>query len=428
MSGLQDLLILRELQDQADPFRSALQSLATGVGQGLEDAREEQKKKRALNEQNARVLKLADKFQGNNTNARKMDVSLQQDLVTGEVKAVARTESSATRATRIKNEREVKKAEDFQAGIQAGMATEELGRRFPDRISEIKELEELGIIAPGFSSAQARGIRTVNVDGTVDTTTRLARGVSPADSVITELTPQGRPKKVISRSGLTTEAKIKATGKVLEEQRKAGVKGVANFGRVKSASIGMVAAAKRMTKEQGGFGLVQALGGKLKRAVAKSGLVKVKPEAAQAGAAELRGQTREMVLALSPILTDQNRVIQGVIEMLSETIPQPGVATTGTEFTAQLKQTTKNAFRLSYALSAGALTEGEIDDLNSGASQKVIVSTMRKIMNRASIADEADALFEEQWQGISSTPASVAEDIFLDSKDAPLIINNVIRN
>jgi len=62
MSGLQDLLMLRQLRDQADPFKSAMQSLAQGVGQGIETARTEAKASRKQQEQTDKSLQQASKF------------------------------------------------------------------------------------------------------------------------------------------------------------------------------------------------------------------------------------------------------------------------------------------------------------------------------------------------------------------------------
>lgn len=60
MAGLQDLLLLRELQDQANPVRSAFQSLAQGVSQGIAQAQEEQKQKRLEEETFAKNLNRLD--------------------------------------------------------------------------------------------------------------------------------------------------------------------------------------------------------------------------------------------------------------------------------------------------------------------------------------------------------------------------------
>ena len=79
MAGLQDLLLLRELQDQANPVRSAFQSLAHGVSQGIAQAQEEQKKKRLEEEQFAQSLnRLSDakiKF------GDKFDVSMENNVI-----------------------------------------------------------------------------------------------------------------------------------------------------------------------------------------------------------------------------------------------------------------------------------------------------------------------------------------------------------
>ena len=65
INGLQDLLMLRQMREQADPFRQGLRALAAGVSQGLEAGRAEQKAKKALAEEKAAFLELARGKEGN---------------------------------------------------------------------------------------------------------------------------------------------------------------------------------------------------------------------------------------------------------------------------------------------------------------------------------------------------------------------------
>jgi len=73
MPGLQDLLLLRQLQDQANPMRSAFQSLADGVSIGIEETRNIQKQKKIEAEQRDVDLKGATDFV--NTYGGKMEAT-----------------------------------------------------------------------------------------------------------------------------------------------------------------------------------------------------------------------------------------------------------------------------------------------------------------------------------------------------------------
>ena len=70
VNSLQDLLLLRELRNQADPFRSGMQALAQGVGAGIEAQREEAKAKKKEAEGYAKALEA--KKQIDATNKGKM--------------------------------------------------------------------------------------------------------------------------------------------------------------------------------------------------------------------------------------------------------------------------------------------------------------------------------------------------------------------
>ena len=74
INSLQDLLILRELKNQADPFRSAVGALAQGVAAGIEEKREEAKLKKQQEEQLQKTIDMASKF--GNTNSSKIKTSI----------------------------------------------------------------------------------------------------------------------------------------------------------------------------------------------------------------------------------------------------------------------------------------------------------------------------------------------------------------
>ncbi len=225
-----------------------------------------------------------------------------------------------------------------------------------------------------------------------------------------------RPTQVTSakaqrREKITSEA-VKASGKQIEDFLKAQ----RNLSRITSASRGLVATAKQAVKEMGGFGAKQYYGARFKQFLAKSGFVDLPLEEQQSGLSSFRGQLKEMVLALSPILTNQNRIIERVVEMLSETLPK--FPTSEANFTAQLKQTVKNAFRLSIALSKGLLSPTEIEAL-SQADPEVIDSTLKKLLDKTQFTSEDEKWFRKYWQRIKNTPAAKAEGLFTKQQEQP---------
>ena len=401
MASLQDLLLVRELRDQADPFRSGLRALAQGVATGIEEQRQGQLLKKR--NQEAMDLVLGGNDRGNTSSEIIKSFKIENGEVMSTIRSATESEKKIIREEQI--------AKDFSAGVRNGETSTSLGAKFPMFAKDIKDLEELGVISPTpiqpVVSQQQSQIPTIGENGRLQTGQPVQRG----DSVVTTRTAQGRPDNIISRSGKLEEGKIKTIGDVQKTQTEEAVKSIRSFNRVKSAAQGIVSASKRILKEQGGFGLVQQLKGKFKRGIAKTGLIKTTPEQAQGGQAELRGQLRETVLSLSPILTNQNRIIQGVLEMLSETLPKSGEPTTGTEFTAQLRQTTKNAYKLSKALTTGALSAEEIRDLNSGDTAE-IKRKFKQILNKSKWTSDDEKDFNDEWKEIISVPATVAEDLF----------------
>lgn len=138
MPGLQDLLLLRQLQDQADPVRSAFQSLADGVSRGIEEAREAQKQKKATEEKNADTLK---QWETMNTAGGKLipKLSLKED---GTYSITASTPSTSE----IKSQYELDTEKKFIEDIQGGVDGRELRLKYPTKSSDIDQLEKAGTV------------------------------------------------------------------------------------------------------------------------------------------------------------------------------------------------------------------------------------------------------------------------------------------
>jgi len=122
MPGLQDLLLLRQLQDQADPVRSAFQSLADGVGLGIEEARAAQKQKKELEQQNALLMSRINS-EGDATNSSKTTrIVHKTDLATGQMSAPLQSLSPAE----MKAQKEMDMIGGFEDAVRSGMSVEDL--------------------------------------------------------------------------------------------------------------------------------------------------------------------------------------------------------------------------------------------------------------------------------------------------------------
>lgn len=204
--------------------------------------------------------------------------------------------------------------------------------------------------------------------------------------------------------------KVEASAaKLTEQQTKDFLKSASNLGRVTAASKGMVSRAKQVVNEIGGFGLKQVITGKARQLLAATGIRDdISLEQQMSGFGGFEGQLVEMTLALSPILTGQNRVIRGIVRMLSKTLPS--FPTTEANFTAKLRQTTENAFKISMALTEGKLTVEEIQRLNRGDDSDIDATLERLLAPKLDSARQD--LFGKIWTDIRTTPASKPEPLF----------------
>ena len=111
INSLQDILMLRELKNQANPTYSAMKALADGVAGGIEEERAKKKQTKAMAEHNENVFKQYSNF--NNSNSKRIE-KLQPSLKLnkeGILEFTAKTptpETAVLRSTRIKNEEEIR--------------------------------------------------------------------------------------------------------------------------------------------------------------------------------------------------------------------------------------------------------------------------------------------------------------------------------
>ena len=120
MPGLQDLLLLRQLRDQADPFKSAFASLAQGVSEGIETGIAEQKAKKKKLEDNEMAITSYSRAKGS-TNASKAAELIPKltQKADGTLEYTATTPTPSQTALRRKTELEADALERSNTAISA---------------------------------------------------------------------------------------------------------------------------------------------------------------------------------------------------------------------------------------------------------------------------------------------------------------------
>jgi len=168
-------------------------------------------------------------------------------------------------------------------------------------------------------------------------------------------------------------------------------------------------------------------GGLVQGAVSVVGAA-LKMEQFQAQSA-LPGQRRETALALNNVLTGQNRVIRGVIEMILSTLPDDFDPE---GFAAQkMAQSLRNSFMLFKAQNIGVLTEDVLNGFNQSptTSQQVKDGKMsassgdgerlqRFLLRNASLTEEEQAAVDALVKQVLSAEAAELETLFAEEAGA----------
>ena len=203
---------------------------------------------------------------------------------------------------------------------------------------------------------------------------------------------------------------VKASGKQVETL----LKTTGNLSRVESAMSGLVGQAKRAVNEQGGFGAKQAIGARIKRAGQRLGFGEPPSLEKQfGGLTGLDSQRQEVILSLSPILTNSNRVLRSAITMIKKTVPDlPIHGTTEAEFAENVRQSMKNSFRLSVGIAKGLLSPEKIADLEANASEKEIISFLEDVVEKTEFTAQDEALFDKIFGRVIQTPATIPVGLF----------------
>jgi len=221
--------------------------------------------------------------------------------------------------------------------------------------------------------------------------------------------------QIISRQALINEKMAGEATKAIGKQLETLMKVSGQLSRVENSFSGLVGQMKRTVNEQGGFGAIAAIKGRTKRFIQRLGLrEKDTPLEEQfGGLAGFEAQRQEVILALSPILTGQNRILRSALTMLKKTVPDlPIFGTTEAEFAENVRQSMKNAFKLSLGIARGLVTPQEIINLNENGSTKEITSFITGLVKSTRFTQSDETYFNNFFKRVMSTPATEAIGVF----------------
>lgn len=220
-----------------------------------------------------------------------------------------------------------------------------------------------------------------------------------------------------SRQALIDENVLKESIKASGKQLQTLVKTSGNLSRVENAFSGLVAQAKRAVNEQGGFGATAAITARAKRFGQRFFGRDVPLEEQFGGLAGFDAQRQETILALSPILTGQNRILRSALVMLKKTVPDlPILGTTEAEFGENVRQSMKNAFKLSLGVSRGLLTPEQMADLTQNATDDQITTFLTNLVDRTRFTAEDEKFFNQFFERVIKTPATKPVGLFTEGE------------
>jgi len=189
------------------------------------------------------------------------------------------------------------------------------------------------------------------------------------------------------------------------------LKGRSALTRLQNAFSQYMAYSKLMGKEQGGFGTLYKLKGDIGRKLARL-RGEERPELSYSGMTQTLGQEVETALALSPILTNQNRIIRSIVSMIKGTLPERGI--TGTERAGLIRQSLRNAYGIMLGLQKNMFTPEQITKLNNMDSDEM-KKALHRLATNALASEEEEKNFEAIWNNVKNTPAAIPENPFLEN-------------
>ena len=216
--------------------------------------------------------------------------------------------------------------------------------------------------------------------------------IQKLQALIQSQTPEGQEKQLQQdiKKAKTIEV-TKRKEKLTFERKQAGAKIDQNFNTLVGQFKGLVGQAKGAGEEQGGLGLLPGFLGKLNVAFKNPNFSRT---------AALPGQIAETSLVFNSILTGQNRVIKGVVEMIQSTLLTS--MDPGTTIADKTAQSLTNAFRIKTAFHKVGLTPDVLDRMTQIQLDNLDV---KGLISSVSFTKEETAQLEGIIQDVLATPA-----------------------
>jgi len=216
--------------------------------------------------------------------------------------------------------------------------------------------------------------------------------IQKLQALIQSQTPEGQEKQLQQdiKKAKTIEV-TKRKEKLTFERKQAGAKIDQNFNTLVGQFKGLVGQAKGAGEEQGGLGLLPGFLGKLNVAFKNPNFSRT---------AALPGQIAETSLVFNSILTGQNRVIKGVVEMIQSTLLTS--MDPGTTIADKTAQSLTNAFRIKTAFHKVGLTPDVLDRMTQIQLDNLDI---KGLISSVSFTKEETAQLEGIIQDVLATPA-----------------------
>ncbi len=174
-----------------------------------------------------------------------------------------------------------------------------------------------------------------------------------------------------------------------------------NFGRVVSVFTTLVSQLRGKEEEQGGLGLGPGLYGVINTKLKRPGFGRTK---------SFDSQKEETILALGPILTNQNRFLESAANMIRGTLP--GSFDPSDMSAQQLAQSITNSYKLIVAEQRNLFTPEEIDDyIRLGSEEDGINKMISKLDNAITMTPQEEELLEIVVNRVLSTPPATVRDL-----------------
>lgn len=197
--------------------------------------------------------------------------------------------------------------------------------------------------------------------------------------------------KFLNLGAVEQEKMLSEITKSSAESLKNAVDGNKNFNTTAQLMSGLVSQAKAKGEEQGGLGLGAGIIG---------GFNSFFKNPDFSATASFPGQKRETALALNRVITGQNRVIKGVVQMINETLPDE--FDPGPVIAQKIAQSLTNAYKLTKAINDGVVSVDKLDKLR-GADQGAQVRAL--LANEIALSPKEQKELDNIIKTVLDTPA-----------------------